>query len=250
VILPVANILQPLIDIAESVMVFFHNNLGFGWGMSIIALTFLTRLAILPLSLRQLRSIRAMQVLQPQIKEIQAKYKGDRQRMQQELMKFYQENKVNPFASCVPLLLQLPVFITLFYLLRHDLQVHLDATAANGGNIGWWFITDLGAKAHGSELIILIILYFVTMLGSSLVMATAVDGQQRALMFILPVVFTPIIIGFPAGLILYWIATNVWTIGQQYAVKRFMPAPHAPTPEEVQAAKPPPAPPRKRKRRR
>jgi YidC/Oxa1 family membrane protein insertase len=245
-----ANILQPLIDLAESALVFFHDHLAFGWGMAIIALTFLTRLVILPLSIKQLRGIRAMQVLAPQIKEIQNKYKDDRPRMQQELMKFYQENQVNPFASCVPLLLQLPIFITLFYLLRHDLQPHLDETAAHGGNVGFLFIPNLGEKATGGVLITLLLLYFLTMLASSAVMATSADRSQRIMMFVLPVIFTPIVINFPAGLVLYWIATNVWTIGQQYAIKELMPAPHVPTPEEVAAAKPPPPPPRKKKKRR
>jgi YidC/Oxa1 family membrane protein insertase len=249
-ILPVANILQPLIDVAQAVLLFLHDDVGMGWGAAIIALTFITRLLILPLSLKQLRSIRAMQVLAPQIKELQAKYKSDRQRMQQELMRFYQENQVNPFASCIPLLLQLPIFITLFYTLRHDLKPHLMETAAHHGNVGFWFIPNLGEKAHGGVLITLVIIYFLTMLGSSLVMATSADRSQRIMMFVLPVIFTPIILGFPAGLILYWIATNVWTIGQQYAIKELMPAPVAPTPEEVRATKAPPPPPRKKKQRR
>ena len=86
--------------------------------MSIIALTVCTRALLIPLTYKQLKGMRALQALQPQIKEIQAKYKNDKQRMQQEMMRFYQENKVNPFASCIPLLAQLPVFITLFYVLR------------------------------------------------------------------------------------------------------------------------------------
>lgn len=154
----VANILQPLIDIAESVMLFFHDDLGFGWGMSIVALTVVTRIAILPLTIRQLRGMRAMQQLSPHMKELQAKYKDDRQRLQQEMMKLYQEHGVNPFGACLPLLLQLPVFITLFYLLQNDLQVHLDETAANGGNVGWLFIPDLGDEATGGVLIALILL--------------------------------------------------------------------------------------------
>jgi YidC/Oxa1 family membrane protein insertase len=245
-----ANILQPLIDAAEKLLVFFHDNLGFGWGISIIALTFVTRLLILPLSIKQLRSVRVMQVHAPQIKEIQTKYKADRQRMQQELMRFYQENNVNPFASCIPLILQFPVFITLFYVLRHDLKPHLAETHAHGGNIGFWFIPNLGEPATGGVLITLLVLYFLTMLGSTLVMQTSADRSQRIMMFALPVIFTPIIISFPAGLVLYWITTNVWTIGQQYAVRELMPAPAVPTPEEARAAKPPPPPPRKRKQRR
>ena len=100
---------------------FFHDSAGLSWGVAIIALTVCTRALLIPLTYKQLKGMRALQALQPQIKEIQAKYKNDKQRMQQEMMRFYKENKVNPFASCIPLLAQLPVFITLFYVLRHEL---------------------------------------------------------------------------------------------------------------------------------
>jgi YidC/Oxa1 family membrane protein insertase len=248
-VLPVANILQPLIDVAESALVFFHD-LGLGWGMAIVALTVATRIVILPLTIRQLRGMRAMQVLSPHLKQLQEEHKDDKQRLQQEMMKLYQEHGVNPFASCLPLLLQLPVFITLFYVLRNDLQPHLDETAANGGNIGWLFIPDLGSKATGGVLVALILLYVGSQLGASLVMSTSVDTSQRLIMFGLPIVFVPIIIGFPAGLIVYWITTNVWTVGQQLVIREFFPPPDIPTVEEVKAARPPPPPPRKRKRRR
>ena len=127
--IPAANILQPLIDIANGVLQFFHDSAGLSWGMSIIALTVCTRALLIPLTYRQLKGMRALQALQPQIKEIQAKYKNDRQRMQQEMMRFYQENKVNPFASCIPLIAQLPVFITLFYVLRHELPSDIGCEA-------------------------------------------------------------------------------------------------------------------------
>jgi YidC/Oxa1 family membrane protein insertase len=113
-----ANIFQPLIDVANSILKFFHNNVGLSWGLAIVGLTIVTRLAILPLSLKQIRSMRALQALQPQIKAIQQRYKDDKQRLQRELMDFYKTNQINPFASCVPLLLQLPVFLALFYTLR------------------------------------------------------------------------------------------------------------------------------------
>ena len=244
-ILPLANILQPLVDAANAVLKFFHDDVGLGWGLSIVGLTFATRLAILPLSLRQIRSMRALQALQPQIKAIQERYKDDRQRLQRELMTFYQENKINPFASCVPLILQLPVFIALYQLLRSDT---FNAEIAH--NPGFWGITDLSEKATGPTLVILLILYFVTMVGSTSIMAASAEGSQRLLMFALPVIFTPIIINFPAGLVVYWITTNIWTMGQQAVVKRIIPPPPKASPEEAAKAKPPPPPPRKKKRRR
>jgi YidC/Oxa1 family membrane protein insertase len=250
-VIPAANILQPLIDIANGVLQFFHDNAGLSWGGAIIALTVCTRAILIPLTYRQLKGMRALQALQPQIKEIQAKYKNDKQRMQQEMMRFYQENKVNPFASCIPLLAQLPVFITLFYVLRHELPSDIGCEAGHcGAEASFFFINDLTAKATGGELIALLILYVGTQLISGMVMSVTADKSQRTMMFILPLVFVPFVINFPAGLVLYWITTNIWTIGQQYTIQRLIPAPHVPTPAEVQAAKPPPPPPKKRKKRR
>jgi YidC/Oxa1 family membrane protein insertase len=250
-VIPAANILQPLIDVANSVLQFFHDNAGLSWGMSIIALTIATRALLIPLTYKSLKGMRALQALQPQIKEIQAKYKNDRQRMQQEMMRFYQENKVNPFASCIPLLAQLPIFITLFYVLRHELPADIGCKAGEcGSEASFLFISDLTAKANGGELIALLVLYVGTQLVSGLVMSVTADKNQRMMMMVLPFIFIPFIISFPAGLVLYWITTNVWTIGQQYAIQRIIPAPHVATPEEAAAAKPPPKPPKKKKRRR
>src|SRR3989440_1442448 len=117
-----ANVIQPLIDAVDAVLVFFHDNVGLSWGLSIIALTVVVRAALIPLTLKQFKSMQRLQQLQPQIKEIQAKYKDDKQRQNQEMMKFYQENKVNPLGSCLPLVFQLPVFLALFYMLRTDLK--------------------------------------------------------------------------------------------------------------------------------
>jgi len=245
-----ANILQPLIDVANGVLQFFHDSAGLSWGMSIIALTVVTRALLIPLTYRQLKGMRALQALQPQIKEIQAKYKNDRQRMQQEMMRFYQENKVNPFASCIPLIAQLPVFITLFYVLRNELPADIGCEAGHcGAEASFLFINDLTAKAVGAELIVLLVLYIGTQLVSGLVMSVTADKSQRLMMMVLPFIFVPFIISFPAGLILYWITTNFWTMGQQYTIQKLIPAPVVATPAEVMAAKPPPKPPKKKKRR-
>jgi YidC/Oxa1 family membrane protein insertase len=247
--LPVAgiqSIFQPLIDVANSVLTFFHDSVGVSWGVSIILLTIVTRLAILPLSLKQIRSMRSLQAHQPEIKKIQEKYKGDRQRQQREMMAFYQENKINPFASCVPLILQLPVFLSLFYLLRSP---EFSQELAASGDPSFLGLT-LDEKATGTALIILIVLYFATMVGSTSIMAASAEGNQRLMMYALPVFFTPFVINFPAGLIVYWITTNLWTMGQQWVVKQVIPPPPKPTEVEVRATKPPPPPPRKKKRRR
>lgn len=252
---PTANILQPLIDVANGVLQFFHDNVGLSWGMSIIALTIVTRALLIPLTYKQLKGMRALQALQPQIKELQEKYKNDKQRMQQEMMRFYKENKVNPFASCIPLLAQLPVFITLFYVLKNELPEDICGSPGcnPGSEASFLFIHDLTEKAMGSELIILLVLYVGTQLVSGMVMSLTADKSQRMMMFLLPLVFVPFILNFPAGLILYWITTNVWTIGQQFVIQKVVPVPVAATPAgavAVQEAKPPPPPPRKKKKRR
>jgi len=252
-VIPVALIpvLEQLSRLANDVLVFLHDNVGLEWGVAIIVLTFLTRLLILPLSIKQIRSMRALQAHQPEIKKIQEKYKGDRQRMQREMMSFYQENQINPFASCVPLLMQLPVFLALYYALRSFLPDEVCAPGVTDcPDAAFLFIPSLLEAATGAVLVVLIVLYVGTQLGAGLVMSAAADRQQRMLMFAFPIIFVPIIINFPAGLVVYWIATNFWTLGQQFVVKQVIPPPPKPTPEEVQAAKPPPPPPRKRKRRR
>jgi YidC/Oxa1 family membrane protein insertase len=239
--LPIANPVQPLIDVFDSVLVFFHDTVGFSWGFSIIALTIVVRTALIPLTLKQFKSMQALQRLSPQIKELQAKYKDDRQRLNQEMMKFYQENKVNPFGSCLPLVLQLPVFFSLFYMLRKDLKIDICGPEAkilaaakeagktlttigcdqvDPGSASFLFINDLTAKATGATLIILIVLYVGSQLLSSVLMSVTADRNQRFIMIALPFVFVPFIQGFPAGLLVYWITTNLWTVGQQYIIRR------------------------------
>ena len=114
----IASPITPLENLLRSILNFFHNNAGLTWAWSIIALTIVVRIALVPLVVRQIHSMQNMQAHAPQMKEIQRKYKGDRQKMNEELMKFYRENSINPAASCLPMLAQLPVFISLYYALR------------------------------------------------------------------------------------------------------------------------------------
>jgi YidC/Oxa1 family membrane protein insertase len=243
-----ANIFQPLIDVFQSVLIFFHNHVGVSWGFSIVLLTICIRAIMIPLTLKQFKSMRALQTLQPEMKALQNKYKDDKQRQQQELMKFYKENKVNPLGSCLPLVAQLPVFISLFYMLRKSLRgdicpgiqqaykaVHgAAATTPCGphGGAGFLFIPDLTNKASGSVLVVLILLYVGTQLASSLMMsAPTMDPTQRKIMLFMPLVFVFFVINFPAGVLVYWITTNTWTIGQQYVVKRRLGPVRVPTVE-------------------
>src|SRR5215213_1779198 len=252
----VANILQPIINVFESVIKFLANAVGLSWGLSIVVLTFAVRALILPLSIKQIKSMRALQELQPQMKEIQEKYKDDKERQQREMMAFYQENGINPLASCWPLLLQLPVFLSLYQLLRSNdfiADVCGSPTVTDCPQAAFAGIESLLIKPEGLELVILIALFISTQLAAGLVMASRVEGPQRYIMFILPIVIAPFIITQPAELALYWITTNVWTIGQQYVVKRVAPPPEKAQPEAVagaKAVKAPPPPPRKKKKRR
>jgi YidC/Oxa1 family membrane protein insertase len=169
------------------------------------------------------------------------------------MMKLYQERGVNPFASCLPLLLQLPVFFSLFYMLRLDLKKHICGAAmrAHGfttdaliqkhnceqvahHSAKFLFIPDLTNKATGGVLIVLIVLYIGSQLLASLLMTVTSDRNQRLLAMGLPFVFTVFIINFPAGLLVYWITTNIWTVGQQYLVKKRIGTP--PPVATVQAA--------------
>jgi YidC/Oxa1 family membrane protein insertase len=192
------------------------------------------------------------------MKEIQEKYKGDRQKMNQAMMRFYQENKVNPFASCLPLLLQLPVFMALFFLLNGQ---EFKDQVENSGQTDFLFITDITEKATGPELIVLMVLFIVSQMASTLVMSVTADKTQQRIMLLLPLVFAAFIPNFPAGLIVYWITTNFWTLGQQVVVRKLSPpppvvvagaAPAIAGGEDGEPArkKPPPPPPRKKRRRR
>ena len=263
-----ANIFQPLIDAADWLLQTLHDDMGLSWGWSIVALTVIVRLLMIPLTIKQIRSMNALRVLQPQVKAIQEKYKEDRQRMQQEMMKFYQENKVNPFASCLPLLLQLPVFMALFFLLNGE--GFKEEVRATGGE-SFLGIADITEPATGITLVILLVLFVGSQMASTMVMSVTADKTQQRIMLLLPLVFAALVPSFPAGLLVYWITTNFWTLGQAIVVRRFSPPPTPPAvPVEggkkgaAQPAaalvgggggtaaprRPPPPPPRKKKRRR
>jgi YidC/Oxa1 family membrane protein insertase len=172
-----------------------------------------------------------MAKFQPEIKKLQERYKGDRERLNQEMMKFYRENKVNPFASCLPLLAQLPVFLSLFYMLQDDLRLDVcplvnpagtenPQPCGDGGAAQFLFIPDITDKATGGVLIALIVLYVGSQLLSTILMSTATDRTQRMIFLALPFVFVIFVINFPAGLLVYWITTNLWTIVQQAIVRK------------------------------
>lgn len=242
-----ANPLQPLIDLFEEVLVFFHGIVG-SWGIAIVLLTLVVRILLLPLSLKQFKSMQSMARHQPEMKKLQVKYKDDRDRLNQEMMKFYRENKINPLASCLPLLAQIPIFIALFYMLREDLRLRIcpgvnppgtnnPAACPDGGDAAFLFIENLTTRATGLVLATLIVLYVGSQLASTAMSMVSADKTQKYLMYGLPFFFVVFVFQFPAGLLLYWITTNLWTIAQQLIIKRVHgplrppPDPNAP-PEE------------------
>ncbi len=268
-----ANIIEeafsPLINLFESIMVFIHAHLvGGSWGLAIVGLTVLTRAVLVPVTFKQLKSMQEMQRMAPQMSALKEKYKDDKQRQQQEIMKFYKENKINPLASCLPFALQLPVFISLFYMLRTDLKKricggslvsHYNALPLNQrstyhvlhattvahlpskyveatgcqtvapGSAKFLFIPDITAKATGVVLIVLIAVYIGSQIASTLMATATADPNQRRMMLLLPLVIVAFLFRYPAGLLVYWITTNLWTIGQQYFIRRRIgPAPATP----------------------
>jgi YidC/Oxa1 family membrane protein insertase len=238
-----ANILQPLIDPLHEVLLFFHGIVD-SWGLSIILLTISVRLVLLPLTLKQVKSMQRLQLLAPELRRIQQRYRNDKQRQQQEMMRFYQENRVNPLASCFPLLFQLPFFIALYYMLQSDLRLDIcgqdavacaDASARQFASVGsapgaesFLFIPDLTGRATGAVLIVLILLYVGSQVASGLLSTASMDRNQRMIMLALPIVFVFFIINFPAGLLVYWITTNLWTIVQQLIVRKTVGLPQRP----------------------
>nr|WP_281380858.1 membrane protein insertase YidC [Nocardioides panaciterrulae] len=253
-------IMTPLYYAISAVLVAWHSLLslvlpadgGMSWVLSIIGLTLVIRAALIPLFVKQIKSSRNMQLIQPKVKELQKKYGHDREKLAQETMKLYKESGTNPFASCLPILIQMPIFLALFRLLDH-------AAKNQQGN---GFLTDSLAKSFGdSEIfgVMKINATFVSPAGSVAVQvlaaflvvamtattfttqrqlmsknmpSDAMSGpyaqQQKMLLYVLPVVFAVGGIAFPIGVLFYWTTSNLWTMGQQFYVIRNNPAPGTP----------------------
>jgi YidC/Oxa1 family membrane protein insertase len=214
----VFGILTPIENVLKSILDFFHSNVGLSWAWSIVALTILVRIVLVPLTVRQIHSMQSLQAHAPEMKEIQRKYKGDRQKLNEELMKFYKENHINPAASCLPLVAQFPVFIALYFTLRH--QSH------NISGSWLYIVPNISAKAtsHWSGYLLLAI-YAGSQIASTYFMGSTMDKTQRRIMMFLPIVFITFVAQFPMGLIIYWMTTNLWTVGQGLVTRRLVPKP-------------------------
>jgi YidC/Oxa1 family membrane protein insertase len=193
---------------------------------------------LVPLTIKQIHSMQNLQRYAPQMKEIQKKYKGDKQKQNEELMKFYRENNINPAASCLPMLLQLPVFIALYYTLKHfDSNFH---PGANADLSFLHFIPSIsdGTTSHWGGYVLLVV-YVLSQMASTLFMSATADKTQRVLFMVMPLFFVFVIAHFPAGLVLYWVTTNLWTVGQGLITRRLISRTPAPSPERRSSRTPP-----------
>jgi YidC/Oxa1 family membrane protein insertase len=200
----------------------YYEGLVGSWGWAIVLLTFTIRLAMVPLTVKQFRSMAAMQIVQPKVKQLQSRYKGktsreDKQKMQQELMELYKEHNVNPFGSCLPLLIQAPVFIALNAVLRW----HIHPT----GGVSFLGIPNIFLPLNQIGTVYeytLIALYVGSMLASTLLFSFVTDRQQKYMLAAMPIIFVPFVLNFSTGVMIYWITSNFWTLGQQGMIKRTM----------------------------
>jgi YidC/Oxa1 family membrane protein insertase len=222
------NPLTPLEDLLRNVLEWFHGTIGLPWAWAIVALTVAVRLLMVPLAVKQIHSMQAMQAHMPEMKAIQQRYKQDKQKRNEELMKFYRDNNVNPAAPCLPLLVQFPVFIALYLVLR---QFSKDPPE---GSLSWFgsLVPDITAhaNAHWSGYLLLTI-YVGSQLASTYFMSATMDRTQRTLMMILPVAFVPVLVNFPVGLVIYWVTTNLWTVGQGLVTRKLVPRKPPPPPK-------------------
>ena len=265
-------ILNPLYNIVSGVIVFIHklpspvfgSNSGVTWSLSIMGLVVIIRIILIPLFVKQIKSQRALTALQPHMKEIQKKYKDDRQKQSEEMMKLYKEHKTNPLASCFPILAQAPIFFALFTVLNGiaaKTPEGVSAPIARGFLKGEYLdsaaqATFFGAKISESflgstELTVKIVTVLLIIFMSATTFTTQrqlmVKGmpkmdasnnmmlqQQKIMLYLFPVIFAISGVNFPVGVLIYWSTTNLWTWGQQYYVIKRNPTPGSPAYEGLQ----------------
>jgi YidC/Oxa1 family membrane protein insertase len=262
--------LNPLVWLETAVswvLVFFHSlvsnvfdpDSGWAWGLAIVLLVVLIRILLIPLFVKQIKSQRNMQIIQPQVKEIQKKYAGDRERQSQELMKLYKDTGTNPLSSCLPIIAQAPIFFALFHVLNGIAQNKLYGVMTNDLMQSARNAKILGAPIYGTfthraetdnptatlwvTLVLIALMTATTFLTQRqlIVKNTAPDNpmvqQQKILLYVFPVIFAISGINFPVGVLLYWFTTNLWTMGQQFYVIRNSPQPGTPAFDAFEARK-------------
>ena len=238
-----AGILSPLENLFREVLYWLHDSGHLSGAWAIVVLTVIVRVLIVPLTVKQIHSMQSLQAHAPEMKEIQKRYKSDKQRQQQELMRFYKENNINPMASCLPMLAQFPVFIALYFVLKHfsgKIPCPGHPVPAKGphnycvahGDFSWLghnFFPDITTNIadHWSGYLLLAI-YVGSQVASTYFMSGSAQKSQRVMMMVLPFVILPFILRFPTGLVLYWATTNLWTVGQGVITRTLIPKPAAP----------------------
>ncbi len=255
-----SNILKPLEIVVAWIMVAWHTALtavglppggGWTWALSIVGLVIVIRIALIPLFVKQIKASRGLQLIQPEMKKIQAKYKGksdpeSRQAMSRETMELYRRTGTNPLSSCLPILLQSPIFFALFRVLNgipkgntvgplNDELVHqADQATIFGARLSDTFIHAHSPATRVLTVVLIILMSLSTFTTQRQLMmknmpAGALDNpfaqQQKILLYVMPLVFAVSGVNFPIGVLLYWLTTNVWSMGQQFYVIRRMPAP-------------------------
>ena len=262
------TILNPLYFAVSWVIVTFHSLLGyvFGknshgsikWSLAIIGLVVLIRIILIPLFVKQIKSQRALTALQPHMKEIQKKYKDDRQKQSEEMMKLYKEHKTNPLASCFPILAQAPIFFALFTVLNGIARNHphgvLKGDLLTSAQQAKFFGADLSSSflsAHTNtqtKIVTVLLIVFMSATTFTTQRQLMVKGmpkldssnnmmlqQQKIMLYVFPVIFAISGVNFPVGVLIYWSTTNLWTFGQQFYVIKRNPTPGSPAYEELQA---------------
>jgi YidC/Oxa1 family membrane protein insertase len=232
-------LITPLEHLARHILNWLHFSAHLPWAWSIVALTVIVRMLLVPLTVKQIHSMQSLQRHAPQMKEIQKKYKGDKAKQNEELMKFYKENQINPAASCLPMLAQFPVFIALYYSLR---AFSKEPASQHPGSLSFLhFIPSIAA--HTTSYwggFVLLVVYVGSQMASTLYMSATADKTQRTIFMLMPLVFVFVIARFPAGLVLYWVTTNLWTVGQGLITRRLMPKTPAPSLFERKSSRTPP----------
>src|SRR5918997_448147 len=219
-----SNLFSPVVNVLGQVLLFFYNTLDpvltNPWWLSIALLTVVIRTLLFPLTIKQVKSMRAMQDLKPDMDRIRNQYQGNRQKQQEETMKLYQERGVNPLGGCLPILVQMPVFIGMFYVIRQfggykvgDRVVPPQYESFHDGGILWF-----QNLSNADPYFILPVLSAVTMLAATEITAKNIDPQQRWIMRLLPIGVTIFLWNFPAGLFVYWITSNLVTLVQNYVI--------------------------------
>jgi len=217
----VAGILTPLEDLLTWALTNLHETVGLTWAWSIVALTVIVRMLLVPLTVRQIHSMQNLQAHAPEMKAIQQRWKHDKQRQNQELMAFYKENQINPASSCLPIIAQIPIFIGLFFVLKGFEEEILPQFP--DADLEWLNLVTITENTKEGWGPLLIVAYAVSQLTSTFLMSTTMQPAQRALMLVLPIAFIPFVLNFPAGLMVYWLTTNLWTTGQGLITRRLVP---------------------------